>query len=505
MTLRTIYISQISWLVALLLFSCSSGNEEEAYRYETTSVPVQFSSMVSQPTETRAGTTGEMTDASVKATGFGVFAYHTDTQAWTAAKATATPNFMYNQLVTWNGELSDDYVTKWEYAPIKYWPNDFSTGDVDDQDDDQGNNAATGSQNGGRVSFFAYAPYAEVTPGTGAVTETDAEDVVMNTWGIRALTTNAAADDPRVSYGLNPASVFLKDNVDLLWGVAPSGSYQSIGGVSAPTEGFPPKDLTKPSVIEAVKLRFLHALAQLRILVQGAFDEVIPAENDVAEDTRILINSLTVTMASPTGAWLNLNNTAANMALWQTPLDATPQTFSFTLSKDDENVEGKLRADIRNQADIRTYLSTADNFDQLLEGVTVTPKNILNLPESGDETDYGLLFIPAKNETEADGKTLKSLNQVTVDVDYDVITRDPSLVRNTSAGFSIVNNHIHRTLQLAGDVHFEASKKYTLRIILGMTTVKFEIIEVEDWMTPITMNPLVREWITITKEYDINE
>lgn len=505
MTTRTFNIFFVFPLVALLFFSCSSGSEDDVRNIETTPIPVQFSPLVSQPVETRAGSTGEMTDASVQTTGFGVFAYYTDTEAWSAAKSTTTPNFMYNQLVTWNGSLSDDYVTKWEYDPIKFWPNDFSTGGVDDQDDDQGNNPATGSKNGGKVSFFAYAPYTEVTPGTGAVTEKNSGDVVMNTWGIRALTTNAATDDPRISYGLNPSSVFLKDNVDLLWGVAPSGRFQSINGVSASTEGFPPTNLTKSSVGETVKLRFLHALAQLRVLVQGAFDEVAPTVNDVAEDTRILINSMTITMASPTGAWLNLNNTTANAALWETPLDAIPQTFSFSLSKNDENVEGKLRADIRNNPDIRDYLSTASNFDKLLEGVTVTPKNVMNLPESGDDTDYGLLFIPAKNEAETGSAALKTLNQVTVDVDYDVITRDPSLVRNTPAGFSIVNNHIHRTLQLPGDKHFDANKKYTLRIILGMTTVKFEIVEVEDWMTPITTNPLVWEWMTITKEYDINE
>ncbi len=61
--------------------------------------------------------------------GFGVFAYYTDEERYSAA---ATPNFMNNQQVTYNGSA-------WTYAPVKYWPNEATD----------------------YVSFFAYAPYAE--------------------------------------------------------------------------------------------------------------------------------------------------------------------------------------------------------------------------------------------------------------------------------------------------------------------------------------------------------
>lgn len=61
--------------------------------------------------------------------GFGVFAYYTDEERYSAA---ATPNFMNNQQVTYNGSA-------WTYAPVKYWPNEATD----------------------YVSFFAYAPYRE--------------------------------------------------------------------------------------------------------------------------------------------------------------------------------------------------------------------------------------------------------------------------------------------------------------------------------------------------------
>lgn len=63
--------------------------------------------------------------------GFGVFAYYTDEERYSAA---ATPNFMNNQQVTYNVSAS-----AWTYAPVKYWPNEATD----------------------YVSFFAYAPYRE--------------------------------------------------------------------------------------------------------------------------------------------------------------------------------------------------------------------------------------------------------------------------------------------------------------------------------------------------------
>lgn len=66
--------------------------------------------------------------------GFGVFAYHTGSTAWTTAGTTATPNFMYNQKVG-----STDGTT-WTYTPVKYWPKDEE-----------------------KVTFFAYGPYSAIS------------------------------------------------------------------------------------------------------------------------------------------------------------------------------------------------------------------------------------------------------------------------------------------------------------------------------------------------------
>ena len=70
------------------------------------------------------------------------------------------------------------------------------------------------------------------------------------------------------------------------------------------------------------------------------------------------------------------------------------------------------------------------------------------------------------------------LTDLTFNVSYTVITRDPALVRNDPAGFSIVTNDINRTLSLA--TPFQGGKEYAVRLLLGMTSVKFEAT-VNDW------------------------
>ena len=77
-----------------------------------------------------AQTKGSVFDTDgMKTQGFGVFAYYTNDAQYSA---TATPNFMYNEKVTYAGNT-------WTYAPVKYWPNEATD----------------------YVSFFAYAPYAD--------------------------------------------------------------------------------------------------------------------------------------------------------------------------------------------------------------------------------------------------------------------------------------------------------------------------------------------------------
>ena len=83
-------------------------------------------------------TNNEVTGTGIKAKGFGILAYYTNDNGFATSTSSHTPNFMYNQKVEW--KTSPD---RWEYTPVKYWPNTPSE----------------------KLSFFAYAPYEEKPAG----------------------------------------------------------------------------------------------------------------------------------------------------------------------------------------------------------------------------------------------------------------------------------------------------------------------------------------------------
>lgn len=97
--------------------------------------------MVSDSTAATRTAEGTMTldgsggTESLKEKGFGVFACHTGVHPYISTST--TPNLMYNQQVTWDGDLST-----WIYSPIVYWPNS------DDNLPEY-------------VTFFAYGPFSD--------------------------------------------------------------------------------------------------------------------------------------------------------------------------------------------------------------------------------------------------------------------------------------------------------------------------------------------------------
>ncbi|MCD7924534.1 MAG: fimbrillin family protein [Bacteroides sp.] len=99
--------------------------------------------------------------------GFGILAYYT---GQSDMGTSSTPNFMWNQQVTY-----DTSNKVWKYTPLKYWPN--TTGD--------------------KVSFYAYAPYLSDQTGTPKI----------------ALSANNATGYPTIKFTIADEA---KDMVDLV-------------------------------------------------------------------------------------------------------------------------------------------------------------------------------------------------------------------------------------------------------------------------------------------------
>ena len=311
-------------------------------------------------------------------------------------------------------------TASWTYSPVKYWPNET----IDD------NNGATGPAAADKLSFFAYAPHVAATASTGAVTP--------STEGITALTTNAATTDPKVSYTV---ATDPKKAVDLLWAVAPASfSYTDVhNSTVSVTEGMPLLNLTKPAHDYVISFNFKHATSRLGLKIIGAFDQVA-AGGTLDSKTKVTVEEIKlVDVPAYTSAVLNLNNTAAGVPLWES---TTGTTATFTVSGDNLN---------------STIKDSGTDAVQTVEGVIASEKNVF----VDDNTFFTL--IPKTGSTD-----------VKVQITYYVTTEDDDL----KDGISRVKNVITKTVNFASG--FAAGKANTIKITLGLTSVKLEA-EVESW------------------------
>ena len=376
--------------------------------------PVVFDTYMARQRDSRTvyGTTGPMTDEQLKTSGFGVLAYYTKDTPYTGSSE--EPDFMYNQSVVWSD------ASRWTYSPLKYWPNDNRPAD---------NQGAEGSKDKSYVTFCAYAPYVEVAdPSSGYDDYSEG-----NNYGIvQFLGNSATAGDMYLGY-----------HADLSKPYELGGSSNMVDMLYAQRI-----DMTKQAVSERVQLQFQHALARLRLTVQGVFDEAAPGYNVKDSDTRILIERVSVTGLPNLG-----NFYPATLPPHWTYTDATAP-----ISINGTTIATGLR-DV-SAPSVATLFTNAD----APAGVTNTPQ-----PLVADDGTY--LFVPAVPEGGQD---------ITVNIKYKVYTRDEHLVRNNPQYLSIVENDISRTLTLPG---FNMNAVYTINMLLGLTSVKFDVHEVDGWGT----------------------
>jgi len=427
----------LSMAAAAMMFAACSENTLQPEPIEVAKTPavagqtpIGFSAYTNRAT-TRSGKTGTLTTdgtTSLKAEGFGVFAYYTDANYYLGD---TKPDFMYNQKVAVNTS------GVWAYEPVKYWPNEYGASAESDDID--------------LVSFFAYAPYVDITDvAQGTVADTN--------YGIVGFSRNNEKKDPIVKY---VTSFNANNQVDLSWGTVHSDArtWKTLSGADHNfTAGMPWVDVEHPaSIDQKMKFNFQHALAQLNVQIDVDADEIthVPNENGPAAGTKVYVKSITFEGFAQRGA-LNLNNTSANTPLWMnfngqgklSEAKATPVTVSG----------GNLNSTIRLNA---------------AEGVTGSLKNLFNVDDvTGDDA--------AKRE--APVYLIPNGQPMTVSIVYNVETADDKLAGYLSDGAthgSVVENKITKTVSFGG-ANLRAGYNHKLILHLGLNSVKFEA-EVKDW------------------------
>lgn len=543
-------------IAALTLTACADQDEFNQNDVQTAAVEnapgaIQFGTYLGKTGTTRAWvksdaspstgqynggvitTNGSSSTKSLKNAEFGVFAYQTGADDWSATHNAA--EFMYNQQIKWNTSSP----TAWIYNPVKYWPNGI---DAANADNDPSNTATQGSVQ--KLSFFAYAPYTANTttqytsaaygdyPGTSALTNTDvfqttayAGGAENKPEGVIGMTDWDATGDPWLNYYLHNA--LTTKAVDLLWGLRGQYTYDETDNVdNTQLEKLGNTynvNLTKQSVKEKVRFLFKHALAKF-----GGSTKNATSDDEAATPAQTGIKVVVDVDANNTnpGAGLdkqsdyfgsNFDNTKTLVTLKEVKIR---DSYSYS---NESGVVPNIFAE-KQESNINTYgwfnISTGEwqnaghptgtagtgdgtkvsltiNSTGIGDGVAKLHPAIMDIDVNATgEIDASKKSLATGGATWATGNPSgvtaspqsvyangdnagimlipgNAPQTLYVTVDYFVRTADTQLKKGWSQVEQIITNRVDL-------VNLEPNKYYTLVIHLGLTSVKFEAV-VADW------------------------
>lgn len=207
----------------------------------------------------------------LKAQSFGVFAYYTEGAEY---DGTTSPNFMFDQLVEWNGTPA-----AWNYTPLKYWPND-----ADD-----------------RLSFYAYAPH--ISDSKGNITF--------------PAFTNTSTGAPSLTYTLNEN---LANHVDLLW--ATPVKNQTNQKIDENVQ------FNFKHALSRIGFKAVAVIDEINGENTGDVDVTDPHGKEVAPETTITIDEIVLTGKFHQGGVLSLED-----GKWTSKVTADAETYTWGASE----------------------------------------------------------------------------------------------------------------------------------------------------------------------------
>lgn len=459
-------------LAAVLATACSSDVVEPAGKAVTrgsdgsdgSQMPVNFNAYTNRGV-TRGGAVGTMENTALKSAatdigqaGFGVFAYYTNSDDYDSH---VQPNFMFNQQVRWNATYG-----LFDYEPVRYWPNEYGQ--------------SAQSEDIDKVSFFAYAPYVAVVPKTGYLADAGTDHEAA-TWGITGTSRNTYAGDPLVMY---ITSFDMAKGVDLCWGVYnEDGGWATMNGRQTVNQGLPWLNVQHAeSINQRLRFTFYHATSKVNVQIDANIDgssdyslgtHYGTGSADPDGTTKIYVRSVSFTGIATEGA-LNLNNVRAAKPLWMAYGGTGWIENGQTVTVHDglrDGWEGYGDATAINETLTGLNPVVISNNGNTSAGVTTSAVNLFGRSDGSSGLTDGVYVIPT-------GEPVK------VTVTYDVETAVDNLPGKLSDGVTngtSIENRITQTLMLNGSpLTFEGGKSYTLKLHLGLNSVKFSA-QVSSW------------------------
>jgi hypothetical protein len=305
------------------------------------------------------------------------------------------------------------------------------------------------------------------------------------------MSRNTATGNPLVKYyaNLTPAN-----SVDLCWGVAKATETSSVdGNNNVITEGKPFIDIMKPKVGDKISFDFKHALSQLNVQIDADIDVLSHSTSSLDNNTRIYVRSVTFEGFATKGS-LDLNSDFST-----SPSQTTPNWYDIAgtgkLSTDAVTIydgrrdgkEGVENASAKNETpyDLNPAIVQSKAYTTVLPAGKIQYTSFdSDAKDPGVTNDAVNLFNSAT--AEAPVLVIPTQEDMKITIVYDVETADATLSGYLSDGKtrgSTIENAITQEIKL-GDgkaMTLESGKKYTVRLHLGLTSVKFDA-EVTNWV-----------------------
>lgn len=275
----------------------------------------------------------------------GVYASYTNKDNFSSS---SVPNFMYNQEVTKS-------ESAWTYSPVKYWPTTV----------------------GDKISFFAYAPYAD-----GTIVKTNSE--------------NSASGAPTLTVTL-PSDLKNNNMVDFVAGVQMNKTH----------------DNTVPANNE-VKFALKHELS--RVGIYAKVNEAVYG-NDAANKTFVVIKSVKLDKAPASGQFYG-----SAKYTFSTDNDERGKWSDFSGAASDFDLDGVLN----NTETITAEGAKSGSYKDGVKGVKLTGTTQVSLFKANE-----YLFLIPVADTESTESPKPAVN-ATATISYDIVTEDSNL----DAGYS---------------------------------------------------------------------
>ena len=244
-------------------------------------------------------------------------------------------------------------------------------------------------------------------------------------------------------------------------------------------------NLLKTNTTGKVQFDFKHALAKLNVQIDAFVDGI--EANVLADKTKIYVRKVTFEGFVTQGSF-NLNAKAANPAWYDmagssyinggsvTIYDGRTDGREAVSPADSEQPQGLNSTIIQDEKYYTTYPTTPNG--SVKTGVTNTAVNLFTEPGTGtteEKKASPIYVIPS-------GQPLK----VTIVYDVETDTEElPTYLSDGETHGTSVQNTITKTIKTSGseDIKLTAGKQYTIKLHLGMNSVKFDAT-VSSWATP---------------------